>query len=115
MAGVPSFQLKITEQDEGGVYANILSVWHSPHEFTLDFAASLPANQVDGPDGQMQVVIPSRVVARVKIPPTVMFDVLRALNENMTNYEARFGTIRAPGADQASPLYPPHPEADTGA
>jgi hypothetical protein len=36
-------------------------------------------------------------VARVKIPTTVIFDVLRALNENMTRYEASFGEIRSPG------------------
>jgi hypothetical protein len=36
------------------------------------------------------------VVARVKIPVTVLFDVLRALNENMTRYEQVFGEIRRP-------------------
>ena len=37
-----------------------------------------------------------RVVSRVKIPVTVLFDVLRALNENMTRYEQVFGEIRRP-------------------
>jgi hypothetical protein len=41
--------------------------------------------------------VPCRVVARVKIPVTVLFDVLRALNENMTRYESVFGEIKRPG------------------
>jgi hypothetical protein len=42
------------------------------------------------------VRVDCRVVSRVKIPVTVLFDVLRALNENMTRYEQVFGEIRRP-------------------
>ncbi len=41
--------------------------------------------------------MPCRVVARIKIPPTMIFDVLRTLNENMTNFENTFGPIQRPG------------------
>jgi hypothetical protein len=41
--------------------------------------------------------MPTRVVARVKIPVTLIYDVLRALNENMTRYEETFGEIQRPG------------------
>lgn len=100
------FQFKAEAQVEGGVYANIVSVWHSPHEFTLDFAATLPA-QVGKTDGGEDVtVVPCRVTARVKVPPTVMFDLIRAMNTNLTNFEATYGEVRRPGQDN-SPLLPP--------
>jgi len=88
-------ELRVAEGVEGGVYANLLSVWHSEHEFTLDFAATLPG-RVPTPDAAA-LVQPARVVARVKLPPTVVFAVLRALNENLTAYEAAYGPVREPG------------------
>ena len=93
MANELHVELRVDEEVEAGAYANLLSVWHSQHEFTLDFAATLPAQP--GPDGD--VVQPARVVARVKLPPTVVFSVLRALNENLTAYEASYGPVKEPG------------------
>ena len=83
-----------------------MSVWHTPHEFTLDFGAILqaePADQMD--DAPERFVLPALVTARVKIPPTVVFDLLRALNENLTIYETNFGPINRPGPDE--PTFPP--------
>lgn len=33
----------------------------------------------------------------MKIAPTLVCDILRALNENMPNYETTYGEIRRPG------------------
>jgi hypothetical protein len=85
-------RIEVPPEMQPGVYANFLSVWHTPYEFTLDFAATQPP--VESEDGP--VVVPCRVVTRVKVPVTVMFDILRALNENMTRYERVFGEIRRP-------------------
>jgi hypothetical protein len=41
------------------------------------------------------------VTSRVKIPVTLIFDVVRALNENMTRYEETFGEIKRPSAGDA--------------
>ena len=50
--------------------------------------------------------MPCRVVSRVRIPPTVIFDLMRALNENMAKHEASFGEIkRVVGG--AAPQQPP--------
>jgi len=87
------YELRVPPELEGGVYANFLGVWHTAHEFTLDFAATLPAESVETPDGPA-VKVPCRVTARIKVPPTLAFEILRALNLNMTGYEARFGEIR---------------------
>jgi hypothetical protein len=90
---IPRFEFHVPEALEGGVYSNILSVWHTPYEFTFDFAVMTPSQQTE--EG---AIVPCHVVARVKVPPTLLFDILRALNENMTNYEAVFGEIQRPSA-----------------
>ncbi len=93
------FEIQIAPELEGGVYANFLSVWHTPHEFTLDFAATQPPQVKDESDPNSPVRVPCRVVARVKIPATVVFELIRAINDNMTRYEQAFGDIRRPGQE----------------
>ncbi len=83
-------RLEVTAPEDAlaGAYANFLNVWHTAHEFTLDFAATLPAEGRLQEDGSAEVVIPALVTSRVRVPPTLVFDIIRALNENMTEYEA---------------------------
>ena len=94
------FQFYAAPEVEVGVYANILSVWHTAYEFTLDFAATQPPQPYDPENPDAGGVVPCRIVSRVKIPVTVVFDVIRALNENMTQYEEQFGEIQRPGEDE---------------
>ena len=72
-----------------GEYANFLLVSHSPHEFTLDFCQLLPS----GEKGKVN----AEVVSRVRIAPTMVGRVLNALNTNLSNYEDRFGQVKALG------------------
>ena|SRR5436190_7000263 len=78
-------QVSIPDDVAAGVYSNMALVWHTAYEFTLDFAAIEPSDSNR---------VPCRVVARVRIPPTVIFDLMRALNENMSIYEQKFGEIK---------------------
>jgi hypothetical protein len=91
LAEEANFELRVSEELEPGVYSNFLGVWHTGHEFTLDFAVTQPPQEAD----EVRV-IPCRVVARVKIPPTLVFDIIKTLNDNMTRYEETFGEIRQP-------------------
>ena len=93
-----NFNFQVPPEAEGGVYANALGVWHTGHEFTLDFAVTQPPMAPENP--AEPITVPCRVVARVKIPPSVIFDIMRALNQNMTIYENNFGEIQKPGATQ---------------
>jgi hypothetical protein len=96
--GIPvQFAVNTPPELEAGAYANTLAVWHTAYEFTLDFAAMQPPVQ----DEDGTTTVPCLVTARVKIPVTVMFDVLRALNQNMTQYEGVFGEIQRPEPRQA--------------
>jgi hypothetical protein len=91
---------------EAGSYANALAIWHTAHEFTFDFlVTSSPPQPVRGDNGEQVIRAPHRLVARVRVPPTAVFDIIRTINENLTMYEQRFGQIRQPGAEP--PLYPP--------
>lgn len=90
--GVPEeerqVRIDVPESLQQGAYANGAMVWHTPFEFTIDFIAIQPV------DPESPGVVPCLVTSRVKIPTTVIFDLLKALNENMTKYEATFGEIR---------------------
>lgn len=99
------YDIVLPEELQPGEYANFLTVWHTGHEFTLDFSATQPAQPVPRDDGGTALRVPCRVVVRVKIPPTLVFDIIRALNTNMTAFEQRYGAIRRPGEDE--PLFPP--------
>jgi hypothetical protein len=41
--------------------------------------------------------VKAEVVGRVKIAPTMVGKIIRALNTNMTNYEDSFGMVREVG------------------
>jgi hypothetical protein len=105
----PEFVFQVPDDLAAGVYSNVARVWHTGMEFTLDFAVTQIAKSVTFEDGgQEKVVIPARVVARVKIPPPVLFDLMQALSTNEKGYEDQFGPIRKPGRPgMEPPLYPP--------
>ncbi len=87
-------ELLIPPELEGGIYANAFLVWHTEHEFTLDFAvarADPEQTECDPLRGNQYLL-----VARLRIPVTLVFDVLLALNRRLTDYERAFGEIRRP-------------------
>ena len=82
--------VNVPEDQAIGQYANLVGVWHTPHEFAIDFCVVQPFL----PDGPA-----ARVVSRVRIPPTIVFDLLRTLNQNLAEYEKAFGKIQRPTTD----------------
>jgi Protein of unknown function (DUF3467) len=86
-----SFEIQIPPDLEPGAYANFLSVWHTPFEFTLDFAATQPSQPTES-----GMKVPTRVVARLRVPPPVMIDIIAVLNENVGRYQQTFGDIHRP-------------------
>jgi Protein of unknown function (DUF3467) len=96
-------EFEIPSELEGGVYANALGTWHSPHEFTLDFGVMHGPEPVDEVDPASDVAC--RVIARLRIPVTLMFAFIRDMNESLTDYEQRYGEIRKPGGAMTRPFY----------
>lgn len=89
----PRPHLRTPEGWTAGVYANGVGVWFSQNEFTLDFVVNLPNEQVTDAAGHQVVIGPHEVVARVKIPPRLAFEVLKQLNAGLGRYEATHGKI----------------------
>ena len=87
---------RVPDDLQAGVYANLLAVWHTAHEFTLDFAVSgMPQAAGEGLPAQIH----APVVARVKVPPSVIFSIARAIADNVDKYEQQFGSITPPQPD----------------
>ncbi|MGH8906574.1 MAG: DUF3467 domain-containing protein [Egibacteraceae bacterium] len=86
----PGERIKIQVDDatKFGVYANFLVVSHSAHEFTLDFCQVMPSG-----GGSVN----AEVVTRVKVAPTMVGKVIRALDTNMSSYEDKYGLVREVG------------------
>jgi hypothetical protein len=86
-------QLRTPEKWTAGVYANGLGVWSTQTEVTLDFIVNLPPEQATDQEGSPVAVIPQEVVARVKIPPPLLFQIMRNLAGAQDAYEAQWGSI----------------------
>lgn len=78
-------EIQVPPEVAGGSYANLVGVWHSPHEFALDFCLVQPF-LADGPK--------ATVVSRVRIPPTLVLDLLQSLSQNLLEYEKTYGEVR---------------------
>ncbi|UCC61742.1 MAG: DUF3467 domain-containing protein [Anaerolineae bacterium] len=73
--------------DLEAVYSNFVMLTHSPSEMVLDFARLLPRTPK------------AKVHARIVMTPMNAKLLHKALEENLTKYEERFGKIKL--ADQA--------------
>ena len=80
----PSLNVELPSDLEP-IYANVALISHSPSEVILDLGQMMP-NQPK-----------MRVKGRVVMTPLNAKLLLRALGENLSKYEAKFGEIRIPG------------------
>lgn len=92
-----------TPEVETGVYADFMSVWHQPHQFVLDFSVHTGPPQVTEVEEQRVVNVPARMVARVRIRPEQIFEIMKALNHQLSRWEREQG--RLPRQEE-----PPTPE-----
>lgn len=74
-------KIEVTPEIAAGNYANLAIIAHSPTEFCLDFIAVAPNMQQ------------ARVQTRVFMTPEHAKNLLFALRDNLTKYEANFGEI----------------------
>ncbi len=85
-------QINLPPELQGGRYSNSMTVGHSKEEFVLDF---------------MMVARPAgAVVARVVVSPGHLKRIVRALQENLGRYEARYGEIREAGEPSPTDFRP---------
>lgn len=87
-------QIRTPENLTAGVYANGIAIGFSQLDFTMDFLVGLMTEEGQLPDGQRVNVLPSEVVARIRINPSLAWQIARNLTEVMQAYEDQFGKIR---------------------
>jgi hypothetical protein len=82
-------EVSISAEVESGQYANFASVWHTQDGFVLDFAVITRPPQLanDPSSGQHFVSVPTRIVSRIRIPPSQVFELMKALEQQLTAYE----------------------------
>ena len=75
-------QIKADEKELQGEYSNLVMIHHNLEEFTLNFIYIFP-------NGQQGKLMSSTIVS-----PGHAKRIWRALGENISRYEAQFGTIK---------------------
>lgn len=88
------FKIDVPTDLEGGVPADFASLWHTSTSFVIDFvAATKPPQPVTDPDTGTVTgrVVPGRVVSRVRIPPQQVFELARALTQQLDAWERETG------------------------
>jgi hypothetical protein len=76
----PAAQIQLPDDLVEGSYADFVSVWHSRDVFVLDFAV------LAQPMSGNQII--SRVVSRIRIPPSQVFEIMKALEQQLTAWES---------------------------
>lgn len=74
--------IELTDEVAEGVYSNLAIVAHSPTEFIVDFIKLMPATPK------------AKVKSRIILTPQNAKRLYKALAENISNYEAKHGTIK---------------------
>ena len=85
MAEQKELKINIAPDKQQGVFANLALIAHTPTEFVLDFAQLMPG------------VPQANVVAGVIVTPDQAKKILGALQNNVGQYEQKFGTIQPVG------------------
>jgi hypothetical protein len=85
-------QIKADEKELQGLYSNLMMIHHNVEEFTLNFVYIFP----NGTQGKL--------LSSVIVSPGHAKRIWRALGENISRYEAQFGTIKeAPEGSNPTP------------
>lgn len=78
--------IELGEKEAEGIYSNLAIITHSPAEFIIDFTRIVPG------------LPKAKVHARIISTPQHAKMLLKALEDNIKKYEARFGTINVDNA-----------------
>jgi hypothetical protein len=86
-------EIAVNPENEVGEYASFASVWRAQDCFVIDFATEVrPPEVSEDPESRMRYVhVPARVVARVRIPPSQVWELMKALEQNLSAYERERG------------------------
>ena len=95
----PDLQIEVPEAMRVGVPADLASVWHTPETLVIDFLSVVEPPRADD---QGRATLPVTVAARVRMPPTHVIELMRALEAQLSAWEIETGRLPA--------VEPPHPD-----
>ncbi|MFL6053477.1 MAG: DUF3467 domain-containing protein [Actinoallomurus sp.] len=86
-------EITVPPDHEVGVYAGFASVWRTQDSFVIDFSTAVRPPEVmeDADSGTSYVHVPAQVVSRVRIPPSQVWELMKALEQNLSAYERESG------------------------
>ena len=86
------FEVEMSPEVEVGIHADFANLWHTQDTIVLDFAAlrQPPYIQVDE-TGTEVAIAPTRIVGRVRLPPRQVWELMRALEKELTAWETATG------------------------
>ena len=87
--------IELGEKEAEGIYSNFAIITHSAAEFIIDFTRVVPG------------VPKAKVYARIITTPQHAKMLLKALSENISKFEARFGEIKIDTPNQHFGFVPP--------
>lgn len=85
------YAVEIPDDVVDGHYADLASLWHTRDVFVLDFAALKTAPQQAEVAGAPAVRHDLRVVSRIRIPPAQVFELMKALEAQLSAWETETG------------------------
>lgn len=84
-----AFNVELPPEQLEGHYADFANIWHNKETFILDFLSmSMPPQPGEDPEGKPVAVINSRLVTRVRIPAEQVWEVMKALQSQLGQWEA---------------------------
>jgi hypothetical protein len=85
-------RIEIQPERALGIHADFAQVWHTPESMVLDFLAiTTPPQSEIGPDGQGRQITQATVATRVRIAPTHVFELMKALERQLAAWETETG------------------------
>jgi len=86
------FEIDVPPKAVAGSYADFANVWHTPDVFVMDFVSLIrPPHEVVDDSGERVTKVPGRVVQRVRIPPQQVFELAKALTQQLEFWEQETG------------------------
>jgi hypothetical protein len=94
-------QIELPPEHVVGVPADFASVWHTPESFVIDFLAARGPAQIGEHEGAPVIMQDLVVSARVRMPPTHVIELMKALERQLSTWETETG--------RRAPVDPPYP------
>lgn len=81
-------ELSLPEGLAGGTFAEFARIWHTADVFVFDFAVITDPPKADA---GMDPAVKATVVSRVRLPPSQAWQIMRALEHQLSAWERETG------------------------